>query len=115
MTTGTEGKRLKEAYRLALSAGHVARFARKFGYGEIVQFRIDEETGFSDGLKAADRLAVCGHFQLRYGPPFLPDGSSTMYSVWGRLSSSTKDSDWIPVDGPWPVGAGPFDRHGLRC
>lgn len=114
MTTQREGTRLKEAYRLAQCEGLVAQYARKLGYGEIVQFRIDQETGFSDGLKGDDRLAVCGQFQLRYGPSTRPDGKSNLYSVWGRLSSSTSDADWIPVDGPWPVGAGPFDQRPMR-
>ena len=114
MTTHREGTRLKEAYRLAQCEGLVGRFFSMFRAGRIVQFRIDEETGFSDGAAESDRLAVCGHFQLRYGPSNRPDGTSNLYSVWGRLSSSTKDDDWIPVDGPWPVGAGPFDQRPMR-
>ena len=114
MTTHLEGKRLKEAYRLAQADGLVGRFFTMFREGRIVLFRIDRDEGFSDGVKDADRLAICGHFQLRYGPSNRPDGKSNLYSVWGRLSSSTKDSDWIPVDGPWPVGSGPFDQRPMR-
>ena len=114
MTTKQEGVRLKEAYRLAQADGLVGRFFSMFREGRIVQFRIDEETGFSDGVTHADRIAVCGHFQLRYGPSTRADGTSNLYSVWGRLSSSTKDNDWIPVDGPWPVGAGPFNQGPMR-
>lgn len=109
MTTQTEATRLKESYLLALAAGHVARHRGTFRRGKIVEFRIDAETGFSNGLVVADRFELVGHYQLRYGPTSRPDGLSSEYSVWGRLSTSTCEADWVPVEGPWKVGSGPFD------
>ncbi len=109
MTTQREGQRLKEAYRLALNARDVARHWGEFRAGRIVRFHIDDETGFSDGLAVPDRVALAGEFQLRYGPANRPDGLSDYYSVWGRVVDATRDSGWMPVDGPWKCGEGPFD------
>lgn len=107
MTTQRDGQRLKEAYRLALSEGSVARYREHFRSGRIVQFGIEEDTGFSDGLSADLRFELVGHFQLRYFPGSQP----LAYGVFGRLAESKLDEDWLPVDGPWKCGAGPFDRR----
>ena len=114
MTTRREAARLKEAYRLALHEGHVAHYRGMFRDGRIVLFKIDDDTGFSDGLAMHDRVALVGQFQLRYwsqhhGQP------STSYGVHGRLDGATKDSDWVLVDGPWKVGDGPFDNRHPRA
>ncbi len=103
MVTQVEGKRLKEAYRLALSAGNVAHYREWFRLGRTVRFRIDDETGFSDGVGIADRMALAGEYQLRHH-------GHKSYGVFGRLDGST--DGWIMVDGPWRIGDGPFDKRG---
>ena len=111
MTTRREAARLKEAYRLALNGKDVARYYEMFRRGRVVLFRIQNELPpFSlDEPVAFNGLRSTGQFQLRYGPPTSPDGTSNLYCVYGRLDGSTKEDDWVPVDGPWPVGDGPFD------
>jgi hypothetical protein len=104
MTTQIEGKRLIEAYRLALCTGGVARYRENFRKGDVVQFRINKDTGFSDGLTTELRIPIVGQYQLRYYP------QQGHYAVYGRLSSATDKDGWIPIEGPWKCGEGPFDR-----
>ena len=113
MTTQTEADQLKEAYRRARNARDVARNYERFRRGAIVLFRIEREPVYSPVSEGLERPPV-GQFQLRYGPPQTPDGKSNLYCVYGRLDGSTKDDDWVPVDGPWPVGDGPFDTRRER-
>lgn len=114
MTTQREANWLKEAYRRAVLDGTIREYRELLRGGRVLRLKVERDYLALSPSKepvVCDAVALAGQYQLRYQPTPHRSIPSKAYCVYARLDGSTDGADWVPVDGPWRVGDGPFDRR----
>lgn len=101
---------IRDAYQHWFATGGVARYYERFRAGGVVSMPMPPTVlpRLAEGGEAVcNAVAHVANLQLRTRPMREPGRPATRYGIFATLNDGR---GWVMVDGPWSIGAGPFDR-----